>query len=1005
MIMLRYLLCLPLLAALPLLAEPLVLLTPGAPAARLDVPYTLNLLAAGGVTPYAWELAGTNAPLWLELDSDSGVLNGLPDEAGTTRFEVIVSDAGLPAQRVTNQLVLVVDNDDGRVFIHTANLPPAFRDQPYQQPILVQGGTEPYTWALGGGALPDGITVSSNTGWLAGMPVATGATAFVVAVVDAAGATAARDFVLHVFTVDTNAPVILPAELAPARAGQPVTAALRAIGLSAPLRWDTLDYLPDGIALDENSGVLYGTPTTAEVVSFTVDVSDGDAGVSRVYNWKISAATSALALIAADLPVGSPGIPYTQQVNAQGGTPPYVFAIVEGALPSGMVFHTQTGGILGQTLSVGAFPLTVRVRDLGGRGATAYQHYLLRFKYASKLKIETACLPAGRIRHPYNLALQRSGGISPYNWFLVNGAVPAGISLAPQGILSGTPTETGMFWCTIGLASGDAQVAQQFYNWQIQPVPEALAFDTVMLPDGTAGKHYETRIVVRGGVAPHTWTIITGAPPAGIALMPETGLLGGFPIETGTFPIVCHVSDQTGNSIDRSFSIHVAPADSGLRFVTDILPPAALDMAYSEQIQVIGGATPYHWQIVSGSLPPGMNFGTNSGSVFGAPSAAGTSTFIVAVLDATGASVARLFTLTVAAQEQRLSMDTETLDDGVQGEPYAKTIDASGGRLPYTWMISSGTLPPGLALSPTSGEIAGMPTTFGAWAVTARVVDKLGSHAVQSYLVRILNSNDLAIVSDTPPYGKANHAYSFQMQALGGNPPLRWRVDDGSLPAGLALSPNDGLIAGVITSATNDATTYYVDVTVTDAAQQQDTHSLALNLDTLDLRLVPAAKFSVNWDADKCDIDTAMLRFTAALPAGFQRFDSKTELSIWFADYEIAIDSTTAFLFNQSLLWKSKYGDARMVEGSRNDVPVVAVALSANIKKRLLTGTARIRFDDGIGSSFDLDDTIVTLVTNFPVEVTLTVGTHDFVGHATVPLKYQRNAKGTAGFARSYKQK
>ncbi|MCX7002672.1 MAG: Ig domain-containing protein [bacterium] len=987
------------------MAEPLALLTTDAPAARLNVPYTLNLLAAGGGTPYTWELAGTNGPLWLELDSETGVLNGLPDEAGNTRFEIIVSDAGLPAQRVTNQFVLVVDNDDGSVFIQTANLPPAFCTQPYQQPILVQGGCEPYTWELSSGALPDGITLSSNTGWLAGMPVATGATAFAVAVVDAGGATAERDFALHVFTVDTNAPVILPAELAPARAGQPVTAALRAIGLSAPLVWDTLDDLPEGIALDEDSGVLYGTPTTAEVVSFTVDVSDGNASVSRVYNWQISAATSALALIAADLPVGSPGIPYTQQVNAQGGTPPYIFAIVEGAVPSGMVFHTQTGGILGQTLSVGAFPLTVRVRDLGGLGATAYQHYLLRFKYASMLKIETAYLPTGRIRHPYNLALQRSGGISPYNWFLVNGAVPAGITLAPQGILSGTPVETGMFWCTLGLTSGDAQAAQQFYSWQIQPVPEALAFDTVMLPDGTAGKQYETRIAVRGGVAPHTWTIVTGAPPAGIALMPETGLLGGFPTETGTFPFVCHVSDQTGNRIDRSFAIHVAPAGSGLRFVTDILPPAALDMSYSEQIKVTGGAMPYHWQVVGGNLPPGMTFGTNSGAVFGAPGAAGTSTFIVAVQDATGASVARLFTLTVAAQEQRLSIDTETFDDGVQGEPYAETIDVRGGRLPLTWMISSGTLPPGLALSPTSGEITGTPTTFGAWAVTARVVDKLGSNVVQSYLVRILNSNDLAIVSDTLPYGKANHAYNFQLQASGGNPPLHWRVDDGSLPAGLTLSTNDGLIAGVITSATNDAATYYVDVTVEDAAQQQDTLSLALDLDTLDLQLVPAANFSVNWDYDKCDIDNVMLRFTAALPAGFQRFDSKTELSIWFADYEIAIDSTTAFLFNKSLLWKSKYGDARMEEGSRNDVPVVAAALSANIKKKLLTGTARVRFDDGIGSSFDLDDTIVTLITNFPVEVTLTVGKHDFVGHASVPVKYQRNAKGTAGFARSYKQK
>ncbi len=1006
MIMLRYLICVPLLAALPLMAEPLAVLTTAAPPARVNVPYTLNLLATGGVTPYAWEeLVGNSAPLWLELDSDSGVLSGIPDEASATIFAIIVSDTGLPAQSVTSQFALVVDDDDGSVFIQTANLPPAFRAQPYQQPVLVHGGRAPYTWELTDGVLPDGITVSSNTGWLAGMPVATGATTFTMAVADADGDTTARDFTLHVFEVDANAPVILPAELAPARVGQPVMAALRVVGLLSPLTWDTLDALPDGIALDENSGVLYGTPTTTDVGTFTVDVSDGDKSASRMYHWQIAGATSALALIAADLPVGSPGVPYNYQFNVQGGTPPYVFAIVEGALPSGMVFHTQTGGMLGQTLSPGAFPLTVRVRDLGGFGATAYQHYLLRFAYSRMLKIETAYLPAGRISRAYNLELQRSGGMSPYNWFLVSGTVPAGITLAPQGILSGTPTETGTFWCAIGLTSGDAQLAQQFYRLLIQPAPEALAFDTAMLPGGTYGEQYKTLIKVRGGVMPYTWSVVTGAPPAGIALMPETGLLGGFPSETGTFPFVCHVSDQEGSRMDGSFSVHIAPADSGFRFVTDILPPAALDMPYSEQIELTGGARPYHWQIVSGSLPPGMSFGTNSGSVVGAPSSVGTFTFMVAAHDATSDSVARLFTLAVAAPEKRLSIDTETLGDGVQGEPYEQKIEVSGGRQPITWMISSGALPPGLALNPTKGEIKGTPTTFGAWPLTARVVDKLGSNVVHSFVVRILNSNELAIVTDILPYGKINHAYSFQMQALGGNPPLHWRMDDGNVPAGLTLTSTNGLIAGFVANLANIEATYVFDVTVEDAAQQQDTLSLELNIDTLDVQLVPAASFNVNWNYDKYDLDNVMVRFTTALPTGFQRFDSKTEISIWFADYEIALDSTTALLFNRGLTWKSKYGDARIVEGSRDDVPVVAAVLNANIKKRLLTGTARARFDDGIGSSFYLDDTIMALISNFPVEVVLTIGDNDYVGHATVPIKYKRNVKGTAGFARSYRPK
>jgi hypothetical protein len=396
---------------------------------------------------------------------------------------------------------------------------------------------------------------------------------------------------------------------------------------------------------------------------------------------------------------------------------------------------------------------------------------------------------------------------------------------------------------------------------------------------------------------------------------------------------------------------------------------------------VTGGTAPYRWEIVSGGLPAGLALGTNSGSIFGTPSSAGSYDVMIAAADSAGESITRLFTLNVVVPEKALNIDTAELDDGVQGEEYEDTLLSSGGRLPHVWAIASGALPPGLTLSPTKGDIKGTPTTFGTWAFTARVVDKLGSNVVQSYVIRILNSNELAIVTDILPYGKVNNAYAFGLQALGGNPPLRWYLDDGALPLGVTLATNDGTIAGFIANVPNIEATYVFDVTVEDAVEESDTITLELNIDTLNVR------------------------FIAALPAGFTRFNSKTELRIWLADYEIALDSSTALLFNQGMTWRSKYGDARIIEGERSDVPVVSAALTANVKKGLLIGAARVRFDDGIGSSFDVDDAMPALLTNLPVEVILTMGPNDVVGHATVPVKYKRNAKGTLGIGRSYKPK
>ena len=53
------------------------------------------------------------------------------------------------------------------------------------------------------------------------------------------------------------------------------------------------------------------------------------------------------------------------------------------------------------------------------------------------------------------------------------------------------------------------------------------------------------------------------------------------------------------------------------------------------------------------------------------------------------------------------SITTTSLPDGADGSPYAVTPDVSGGTGPYTWSVSSGTLPTGLSLNPATGAING----------------------------------------------------------------------------------------------------------------------------------------------------------------------------------------------------------------------------------------------------------------------------------------------------------
>jgi hypothetical protein len=165
--------------------------------------------------------------------------------------------------------------------------------------------------------------------------------------------------------------------------------------------------------------------------------------------------------------------------------------------------------------------------------------------------------------------------------------------------------------------------------------------------------------------------------------------------------------------------------DAVFGITTFSFPGGTLGVAYTGEVTAGGAAAPFTWALTSGALPAGLTMATNTSTLFvtvsGTPTVVGISTFTLQVTSAAGGSVSQTFSITISPPPP-LIVVSGSLIDGTVGSAYSDTLQAANGVPPYTWSLTSGSLPAGLSLS-TSGVISGTPTTTGTSTFTVKVND------------------------------------------------------------------------------------------------------------------------------------------------------------------------------------------------------------------------------------------------------------------------------------------
>jgi hypothetical protein len=346
------------------------------------------------------------------------------------------------------------------------------------------------------------------------------------------------------------------------------------------------------------------------------------------------------------LPNATAGVAYTATLAETGGSSPFTWTITSGSLPLGLALNPTTGLISGTPTGASSGSLTFKVTDADGKISS--QTLQLTVNPPAPLIITTASLANAPQGVAYSQTLQASGGVAPFTWILKSGSLPVGLTLSAAGVISGTPTGatgTSNFSATV-TDSQTPTPKSTSANLSITVVVAPLSVTTSTLLAGSVGGSYSQTLQANGGSPPYTWSIIAGALPAGLHLNSSTGAITGSPTTTGTSNFTVKVTDLAAATATAPLSITI---NSAFTLITTSLPGGSVGKPYTATLTASGGVPPYTWSISSN--PSWLSINSSTGVLSGTPTAIGSFSFKVMVVDSgsLATAIGANFTISVAA--------------------------------------------------------------------------------------------------------------------------------------------------------------------------------------------------------------------------------------------------------------------------------------------------------------------------------------------------------------------
>jgi hypothetical protein len=673
------------------------------------------------------------------------------------------------------------------------------------------------TWAAVDG-LPSGLRILPESGEIWGAPNESGRYSLAFQAGDGSR-----------FTLDLKVNALWNVSLTPPHSGVGAPFSHRQVvaGGTPPYAFSA-DGLVPGLSISP-AGVISGTPAKAGKYPATITAAD-HAGNSLTFPYSLT--VNAVGIVTQELQFAEIDKPYSQQLVAAGGKPPYVWkldyrgcmdlpqrpAVEQSIIATGPpVFNliptsairspvpappqpvlSADGWLTIQTPLPYDITVCAEVTDAAGNQAASLLTIVSLVPGDSPIDASIGLRDLISVGDPVIATVIPSAGTSPYE--ITAPALPPGFAFflinPDEGLIFGYPQQAGNQIIRIQVKDGTGAIVQREATLHVSPIRVGAASGD----DPTYGKAFSRQFYAVNAAPPYSWSLAPDARfavndlPTGLEFS-ASGLLSGTPLEAGYFSLPTgRVTDTLGNTAEFALLSKVSAATPGtLDLYSSERPFFTLGRETTYSINVGSGKAPYTWKI-TGVLPPGMIELDNPASVtfWGVPNSGGRYLVTVQVTDANGNVGIRVIPMRVTS----IHNDNSSLDFGIVGEYSRIQLTADGGSPPYRWSAIAFSLPPGMGLS-SDGVLSGIPAQSRNFNFKVSVTDAASESADLRFDWAVYDGP--TIIPPAPRPAIKGVPFSQQFEARGGSPGYTWRMADPTCLLDGLVFTSGGLLNGTLT--------------------------------------------------------------------------------------------------------------------------------------------------------------------------------------------------------------